>query len=339
MFLPPDPIKLLPFFGISLGSLLLGKKIEGPGGNASLYRNLSNGLNGRVLTSETTISNLLDYMQHFGDPIFGNRKLDSDASEEIENKILMMTNEEQNITSWKMFVDCWGVCGIQLPKMFSRALELEAASYRAMQLASERDIVGLRALIEKIGFSETQTARTTRLEMGKANDISFLLRASRPFVALSLLSLLAALDADLGNARDRPSIGAIIPRWSQEGKVERPMRLWMRLLQDGLGFSRQAEVNKLLWNGVNSPGSLQRDGKKLWSGEPATINIFQIILKNAEMDNHYNSKFLECIGFIAVFVKFVDEIYKASILLEGDCAIFSTKNLFDDYHLLRNSFA
>lgn len=280
MLLSPDPLNYYKLAGLeNVTKFLVGKRIDGPDGNAAFHRYISEILAGRREWSDTTDDRLLSYFESGKHPAFAAASFPNDLGNKLE-KLQQEHITPQLSEFWSISLDSLAYSGISLERVHKWCPWLADTSTELVRLYHAGETANCLRIISILEYSNAKSIRLGQEKLRNANSPEALRDAMVSLSMGTLLFVFACFDADTTGTEDGSSFYANAMPRIKGAELLLPMNRWMNAAQRLLKAKTKKETtNILLKFRDGDEDTIQRDGKRYWSGKkcPSSPTFSQMI--------------------------------------------------------------
>lgn len=330
MLLPETPFELFRYFGVAPPSFLLGARIDGPDGNAAIYRAAADGMAGRVATTPETFKEVLARMTTVGVSGLDWQTIDDETARTMAEGILGI-EAKSNPSAWEEICLALGpALGPISRPLTTEICRLVTASTDLRAQAQAGQIGALRDRIAALDFADTGTVRLVLSRLARLNDPNWIDTAVAPLRVLAVLYLLATWE--VAQRRGAPSnFVGLLPAIGPDRQLARPMRRWMMGLKYVAEVPSQNALNHLI---AGDNENRIRELKRLWTGGPASYPQFRAIINAVRAADSGKGDYLDALASYAPIVTVFDRLHADSKQIADHLTGYDSLLPFRDYDRL-----
>lgn len=335
MLLPQNPMVFLPLFGVrSTVSFLVGQRKSGHGGNEALYKAVQKIEKGDFTNADKTMRLLLEHLKSGNHSVF--------------DAVVPPKSMPDTFTEWKKiddwidkeqpeFQELWtiilksaeGALGMPFPRMKMWCPFLSNQKQWLDRLRN-LDMKEKFLILQSLEFSKSEGIQTALKLMTETQSEDGSEIAQTMLLCSVLLFVVACFDADFDINNGESVFKYFLPK-PNNGKIEPPMRQWMKSAQKKLKAKTQKETYEALLGYHDHVDTIDREGKRLWGFEerkPPSYKTFKRMVTAAIDKNPSKSEFIEGLLVTARYVIFMQNLFYE---LKDDLGEDYRMMLFNDY--------
>ncbi len=266
MLLSPNPSDYHHLLGIeNRARFLLGKRIEGAGGNPAIHRHFSNIANGKAEFSDNSEERLVSYWNQGGHTQFGPVDISDDVAETLVTRSQNIPDELTEL--WTTSINSFEAGGLKLTRTRAWGVWLANTSRTLVEKWHQGEKQYCFDKISALEYAEAPSIQLGLRKLQQANSPEAFRDAMIPLYSGTLLFIVACIDADMFPTEDGMTyFGGAVPR-VVDGQLQRPMTSWMNAVRKILDVQGKQDVTDILLRfREGDHDTSRREGKRYWSG-------------------------------------------------------------------------